>query len=266
VPDPTITDKAVTAAVDLSPAIEAAASAMWRRDHRPRPWLGDEAPQYSVAPDRPATERARHGYRVAAQVALEAALPHLADQLVTSDDSHVHPGEQPAPRWTSHGWWTGDGPEPFEGRPSRRNRCGGPALCATCTTEATDQPATTVNQDDVVARLRRRLEVTERSLSAMEKMNDRILHALGWPEHVLDPEPSDVLAGIARLRQYADRDTETAAQAVAADLDRRADDLENQARVFGTPHPSTPGAGVVTTLLDLAREFRSDAASLRGGE
>jgi hypothetical protein len=46
-------------------------------------------------------------------------------------------------RWTSHGWWTGDGPEPFEGRPSRRNRCGGPDMCATCTTEAADQPATT---------------------------------------------------------------------------------------------------------------------------
>jgi hypothetical protein len=70
-----------------------------------------------------------------------------------------------------------------------------------------DQPATTGDQDEVTARLRQRLRTTENSLRAMEKMNYRILRALGWPEHVIDPEPPDVLAGIARLRQSADRDT-----------------------------------------------------------
>lgn len=59
------------------------------------------------------------------------------------------------------------------------------------------------------------------------------------------------------------RDSETA-EAVAAELERRADEFEAQARVFGNPHDSTPAAGTVATLMDLAREFRADAALLRG--
>lgn len=34
--------------------------------------------------------------------------------------------------WTSHGWWYGPDPEPTEGRPALRAKCGGPAMCMTC--------------------------------------------------------------------------------------------------------------------------------------
>jgi hypothetical protein len=157
-------------------------------------------------------------------------------------------------RWTSHGWWTGDGPEPLEGRPSRRARCGGPDLCATCKTEAADQPTTT-DEDAVDSLIAEHAAKLQQIYDRQTAGNATFIGVLAAFAYALVP----LLA-----RQSADRDTETAAQAVAADLDRRADDLENQARVFGNPHPSTPGAGVVTTLLDLAREFRSDAAALRG--
>lgn len=43
--------------------------------------------------------------------------------------------------WTSHGWWYGTDPEPAEGRPPMRAKCGGPGMCKTCRAEAGEQPA-----------------------------------------------------------------------------------------------------------------------------
>lgn len=51
---------------------------------------------------------------------------------------------------------------------------------------------------------------------------------------------------------------------VAADHERQARDLEDQAAVFGEPAADTPGAGTVWVLIDVARELQARAAELRG--
>lgn len=38
--------------------------------------------------------------------------------------------------WTSHGYWIGPGPEPADGAPPLRARCGGPGICPECAQEA----------------------------------------------------------------------------------------------------------------------------------
>lgn len=53
---------------------------------------------------------------------------------------------------------------------------------------------------------------------------------------------------------------------VAAELERQARDLGEQAEAFGLPRMGTPASGMVTVLSELAEELRGRAAELRGGE
>jgi hypothetical protein len=62
----------------VAAAVEAAAQRMWRRDHYPRPWEAAEGPHLATSRYRPATEGCRRGYREAARLAVESALPHLS--------------------------------------------------------------------------------------------------------------------------------------------------------------------------------------------